>query len=142
MRRLSLPLLLLAAAACGTPSTPPAVPTATNKGIFSGTVTYREKLALPANAEVAVRVWDALLPPDVATVGQAKFQAQGKQVPLAFECFFDPALIQGSHTYGARASISVDGVVWFQSEEPVPVLTQGAPAVEVELLVKRVAPPP
>ena len=134
--------LLLVLVACGTTSTPVPPPSATNKGVFSGTVAYREKLALPPNAEVAVRVWDAMLPPDVATVGQAKFQALGKQEPLSFELFFDPALIQDSHTYGARASISVDGVVWFQSEAPVPVLTQGAPAVDVVLMLKRVAPPP
>ncbi|MGO8969119.1 MAG: YbaY family lipoprotein [Myxococcaceae bacterium] len=134
-------LALLAATACGTTSTPPVAPTATNKGVLSGTVTFREKVALPPNAQVSVRLWDAMLPPAVATVGEAKFQA-ASQVPLPFELFFDPALIQDSHTYGARASISVDGVVWFQSEQPVPVLTQGAPTVEVVLLVKRVAPPP
>jgi hypothetical protein len=33
-------------------------------------------------------------------------------------------------------------VVWFQTETPVPVLTNGAPTVDVEILVKRVAPPP
>ncbi len=139
MKRLSASLLLLALVAC---HTAPPTRSATRKGIFSGTVTYREKLALPANAQVSVRVWDAMLPPDVATVGQADFQALGKQVPLPFEVFFEPALIQYSHTYGARASISVDGVVWFQSEAPVPVLTQGAPAVDVVLMLKRVAPPP
>ena len=129
------------ALACGTASTPPVVPQAHNKGLLSGTVTYREKMALPPGAQVAVRLWDATEPPDVATVGESKFAATS-QVPLPFEVFYDPGLIQQSHTYGVRASISVDGVVWFQSEAPLPVLTQGAPTVGVELLVKRVAPPP
>ena len=141
MRRRWCLLALLAAAACGTASTPPPAPAARNKGLLSGTVTYREMVALPPNAQVAVRVWDALLPPEVATVGETKFPAAG-QVPLPFELFYDPDLIQETHTYGARASISVDGVAWFQTEQPVPVLTQGAPTVGVELLVKRVAPPP
>ncbi len=104
-------------------------------------MTYRERMALPPNAEVRVRVWDALEPPTSATVGETKFIAQG-QVPLPFELFFSPGLIQSSHTYGARATISVEGVVWFQTETPVPVLTGGAPTVGVEILVKRVAPPP
>lgn len=134
-------LLLLVTAGCGTTSTPAVPPTATNKGILSGTVTYLERVALPPGAQVAVRVWDAMLAPEVATVGESKFQPT-TQVPVPFTLFFDPALIQESHTYGARASISVDGVVWFQSEQPVPVLTQGAPTVDVVLLVKRVAPPP
>ncbi len=141
MRRLPVASALLALCACGTPGTPAPTATPSNKGVLSGTVTYRERMALPPNAQVAVRVWDAMLPPDVATVGEAKFQAS-TQVPLPFEIIFDPSLIQDSHTYGARASISVDGVVWFQSEQPVPVLTQGAPTVGVELLLKRVASPP
>jgi len=116
-------------------------PGASQKGVLSGTVTYNEKMALPPGAQVSVRLWDALLPPDVATVGEAKFEATA-QVPIPFELFFDPALIQSSHTYGARATIRVGGVAWFQSEAPVPVLTQGAPTVDVVLLVKRVAPAP
>jgi putative lipoprotein len=90
---------------------------------------------------VTVRVWDALEPPESSTVGETKFIAQG-QAPLPFQLYFDASLLQQSHTYGARAKITVEGTVLFESEKPVLVLTQGAPSVEVELLVKRVAPPP
>ena len=138
---LSVLLAAAAAAGCGTTQTPLPPPVANSKGLLSGTVTYRERVALPPNAEVRVRVWDALEPPASATVGETKFIAQS-QVPVPFELFFDPGLIQASHTYGARATISVEGVVWFQTETPVPVLTNGAPTVGVEILVKRVAPPP
>jgi putative lipoprotein len=131
----------VSAVRCGTTETPPPQPSPTTKGILSGTVTYRERMALPPNAEVRVRVWDALEPPTSATVGETKFIAQG-QVPLPFELFYSPQLIQSSHTYGARATISVEGVVWFQTETPVPVFTGGAPTVGVEILVKRVTPPP
>ena len=141
MRKPPAVLALLSVVACGTPSTLPAPALASNKGVLSGTVVYRERMALPPGAQVSVRLWDAMLPPQVATVGEAKFPAT-TQVPVPFEVFFDSGAIQQSHTYGARASISVDGVVWFQSEQPVPVLTQGAPSVGVELLVKRVAQPP
>jgi putative lipoprotein len=134
-------LVLAVAFGCSSTETPLPPPAPSQKGALTGTVTYSERMALPANALVRVRVWDALEPPSSATVGETSFVAQG-QVPLPFELFFDPALIQASHTYGARASISVEGVVWFESETPVPVLTNGAPTVEVQLLVKRVAPPP
>jgi putative lipoprotein len=137
----SVLLAVLALSGCST-STPMAVePPPAGKGILSGTVTYRERSALPANALVTVRVWDALEPPESATVGETKFIAQG-QVPLPFQLFFDPSLIQQSHTYGARAKITVEGTVLFESEKPVLVLTQGALTVQVELLVKSVAPPP
>jgi len=140
MRSLSCLCILVAVAAVGCSySTPMAVePPPADKGVFSGTVTYLERSALPPNALVTVRVWDALEPPESATVGQTQFVAQG-QVPLPFQLFFDPALIQKSHTYGARASITVEGTVWFESQKPVPVLTQGAPTVGVELLVQRSA---
>jgi putative lipoprotein len=144
VRRVHALSVLFAAASfvgCGTTQTPPPAPLANDKGLLSGTVTYRERMALPPNAEVRVRVWDALEPPASSTVGETKFIAQG-QVPLPFELFYSPELIQSSHTYGARATISVEGVVWFETQTPVPVLTGGAPTVGVEILVKRVAPPP
>ena len=142
MRREAFVSLCLAAAAvgCSTEGTPPPQPAPNQKGVLSGTVTYRERMALPPNSLVKVRLWDAFERPSSATVGETSFVAQG-QVPLPFQLFFDPALIQASHTYGARASISVEGVVWFESEKPLPVLTNGTPTVDVELLVKRVTPP-
>jgi putative lipoprotein len=140
MRGPSVALLLLSVLGCGTTSTLPLAPSPAGKGVFSGTVTYRERVALPPNAQVSVRVWDALLPPGSATVGETTFVASG-QVPLPFELFFDPGLIQQTHVYGARATISVDGVVWFQTEKPVPVLTEGVPTVGVEIVVQRVAAP-
>ena len=93
---------------------------------------------LPPHAVVTVRLWDALEPPSTATVGELKFEAQG-QVPLPFELFFNPGLIQESHPYGARARISLEGTTLFESTTPVAVLTQGAPTAGVELLVKPVA---
>jgi putative lipoprotein len=136
-------VLVAAAFLSACPQAEPPLPIANpnHLGLLSGTVTYRERMALPPNASVTVRVWDAMEPPTSSTIGETTFVAQG-QVPLPFQLFFAGDLIQASHTYGARASISVDGVVWFQTETPVPVLTNGAPNVEVELLVKRVTPPP
>jgi uncharacterized lipoprotein YbaY len=143
MRRLpSTPLLFVVlgslwAAGCATST--PVQPPPLQKGVLSGTVSYQEPVALPANAMVTVRVWDAIEPVDSATVGEATRAASG-QGPVPFEVFFSPELIQASHTYGARARITVDGAVWFESEQPVPVLTQGGLTVGVELKVKRVAP--
>jgi putative lipoprotein len=117
----------------------PVQPPPQQKGVLSGTVTSRADL--PPNAQVTVRVWDALEPPSVAMVGETKFQATG-QGPLPFELFFDPGLIQQTHPYGARARISLQGVLLYETETPVSVLTQGAPTVGVELPVKRVAPLP
>ncbi|MGO9832194.1 MAG: YbaY family lipoprotein [Myxococcaceae bacterium] len=108
------------------------------KGILSGTVTYQEPSPLPPNAVLRVWVWDTAEPAESSTVGEGKFPVTGPG-PLPFEIFFDPALIQGSHVYVTRASISVGGVVRFESAEPVVVLTQGASSVALKLVVQRVA---
>ncbi|MGO8970691.1 MAG: YbaY family lipoprotein [Myxococcaceae bacterium] len=107
------------------------------KGILSGTVTYQEPPPLPPNAVLRVWVWDTVEPPESSTVGEGKFPVSGPG-PLPFEIFFDPALIQRSHLYVTRASISVDGVVRFESAEPVVVLTQGASSVALKLVVQRI----
>jgi uncharacterized lipoprotein YbaY len=130
-------LLGLGLFGCATPASVQPLPR--QKGVLSGTVTYAEPVSLPAGALVTVRVWDAVEPLDSATVGEATRPASG-QGPLPFEVFFSPDLIQASHAYGARARVTVDGAVWFESEQPVRVLTQGGLTVGVELKVKRVAP--
>lgn len=145
LTRLETASLLVAALlpplACAPVQTPPPVPLARDKGLLTGNVTYMERVALPPNATVRVQVWDGVLPPAEATVGETSFLATG-QVPLPFTLFFDAGLLQSSHPYGARASITVDGVVWFTSAAPVPVLTGGAPTVDVTLVVQRVPAPP
>jgi putative lipoprotein len=135
-------LATLCAAACAsTPPVPAPAPVPPPTSV-SGTVTYRERLALPPGATVTVLVWDALAELPASKLGETTLATQGKQVPVAFEVFFDPDTLQPTHTYAARATIRVEGTVWFESATPVPVLTQGAPSTGVELLVKRAAPLP
>jgi uncharacterized lipoprotein YbaY len=125
---------------CVTASGPDA-PGAAQKGVLSGRVTSQEATALPPHAVLTVRVWDGLLPPSVAAVGETKFEVTGP-LPLPFELFFNPGLIQESHPYGARAKITLEGVTLYETETPVHVLTQGALTVGVDVPVKRVAPLP
>jgi putative lipoprotein len=142
MRPAALLLAALAGAGCASPLPPPPQPAPlARQGLLTGTVTYRERLALPASATLTVLVWDALAQLPAAKVGETTLQIPG-QVPIPFEVFFDPALIQQDHTYAARATLRVDGVVWFESTTPVPVITQGMPVTGVQILVARVPPPP
>lgn len=134
MRRTALFLAAAMVAGCATSPAPPPIRT----GSLTGTVTYRERLALPPGAQVTVIVWDAFAQLPEAKVGETTFQA-ATQVPLPFEVFFDPAAIQADHTYAARASIKVDGKVLFESAAPVPVITQGMPTTGVVILVRSAA---
>jgi putative lipoprotein len=106
----------------------------------TGTVTYRERMALPPDS----RVWVSLQ--DVGLAGaQAKLVAHTMvlskhQVPIAFDIAYDPAAIVASHRYVVRASIIMDGAPRFRSEQEYPVITQGNP-MTADILVVGVSPP-
>ncbi len=105
------------------PSAPPAEKTVT------GTVTYREKIALPPNAEVSVVLFDLSEFDALRTVvGEQKVVTGGKQVPFPFEITYDPASIDQKVTYAVRATITIDGRPAFTSVERYLVLTKGNPS--------------
>ncbi len=89
-------------------------------GNISGTVAYRERIALPPDAKVIVSL------DDVTHAGKSgSFVAQqtiqpSTQVPISFNLRYIPAVIDRSHRYVIKASIldSQDGVIW-TNEEPV-----------------------
>lgn len=116
------------------PGPPPAADVAST---ITGTVAYRERMALPPDAEVEVWVTDTS--PGLVTMAilaQATVVAAGRQVPIPFTLTVDPARVEAAHTYGIRAVIKSGGQVLFQTPEPVPVLTGGQPAT-VSLLLTR-----
>lgn len=128
----------IAAAAC-TGNGPTESPTGPSPApsVVTGTVTYRERIALPPDA--VVDVWITDIGPGVvaqAILAEATVPAAGRQVPLPFEVRIDPARVQATRPYGLRAAIRAGGETWFATTAPVPVLTQGAPA-EVTVMVTR-----
>lgn len=103
----------------------------------TGTVAYRERMALPPDATVDLWITD-IGPGLVAQVilAQATVRADGRQVPLPFEVRVDPSRVQPDRPYGLRAVITAGGQTWFETREPVPVLTQGAPATVAVMLTR------
>src|SRR5690606_21357455 len=61
----------------------------------------------------------------------------GRQVPIPFELPYDPAAIDAAGTYLLSARISEGGQVTFASQTGVPVLTNGAPTSNVEVVVSQ-----
>jgi putative lipoprotein len=123
---------------CGSGSgggAPPAEPQA----VLTGTVTYRERIALPPNARVEVRLED--VPQGGATPDEIAAQtvaANGKQVPIPFELRYPTRSVDPSHRYTVRASItSADGELLFTTATSYAVLTGGAPGAGVEIVVQR-----
>jgi uncharacterized lipoprotein YbaY len=112
-----------------TPATPAAV---------RGTVAYRERMALPADA--TVDVWITDIGSGVVTMAilaETTVTANGRQVPVPFELTLDPARVNGDRPYGIRAVIRAGGQTLFETREPTPVLTQGQPTT-VALMLTRV----
>ena len=108
-------------------------------GTVTGTVNYRHRMALPADAVVDVSLQDTTLADAPARiVGQTTIATRGAQVPIPFRIDYDPSGIDPSHRYTVRATITVDGRMLFTSPTAYPVLTRGTSneaAIEVYMIM-------
>ena len=150
---LVLSLLVGAAVACGetTPSptpipsqavvepTPP--PTVAASGVVTGTVTYRERVALTPDAVVEVKLLDVSRADAPAeTIGEKIIENPG-QVPIAFEIEYDPADIESRFSYAVRAVIKEGDRLAFTTDTRYSVITRDNPT-HVDLILVRVAATP
>jgi putative lipoprotein len=107
---------------------------------ISGTVAYRQRIALPPEAIIHLRLEDVSRADAPAKiVSQWDFAAEGKQVPIPFHLIYKPSDVVASHRYDVRASITVGGKMTFTSTSTNLVLTQGAPS-EVAIMLDQVTP--
>jgi putative lipoprotein len=109
-------------------------------GTVTGTVTYLQRMALPPTAVILVQLQDVSLADAPAKlIAEQTYNLGQRQVPVPFALNFDPAKIDPKHTYSVSAKITVDGKLYFISEKPHPVLTDGKPS-QVEIVLKQVTP--
>ncbi len=110
------------------PPPPPMQPRAARNGdgMLRGSVTYRERIAIPVGAVVMVRLLDTSRADAPAEVIGQQVIREASEVPVAFEIGYDPESIDESHAYAAAAQIVVDGQVAWHSTMQHPVLTRGA----------------
>jgi len=84
---------------------------------IAGEVSYRERIALPPNAVLTVRLSDVSLADAPETVlAEQKVDPAG-QVPIKFQIKLDPAVIQPNVNYALEARITVDDSIWFTNDE-------------------------
>jgi putative lipoprotein len=121
--------------ACATRTTPDSE---VSMSYVTGTVTYRERIALPPDATIRVQLVDVSRA-DAPSVmlGEQVFQAQGRQPPFSFSIPYDPAGIDPRMTYAVQARIEIGGALRFVSDQRYPVLTRDA-GNEVDLVLKGV----
>ncbi len=103
----------------------------------TGTVTYRERIALPPDAVITVTLLDVSRQDVAGTViATTEFSAAGQQVPFSFTLEYDPQQIVATGTYGVRGDIYVGDAIWFGTDTAYHVITQGNPN-QVELVLTR-----
>ena len=104
---------------------------------ISGTVVYRERMALPADAAIEVKLQDLSGANGMPnTIAETVFGSGGKQVPISFQLSYNPSDINPAHKYQVQANIRVNGKLMFTGVIPYAVITQGAPS-RVDLLLQR-----
>ena len=126
---------LVLAAACASPTGPSRV---------TGTLAYRERIALPEGAVARVMLVDiAAIGAAERVISEREIRPAG-QVPIAFALDFAPGPIDPERRYGVRATLAgPDGRPLWVTPTAAPVLTQGAPET-LELWLQRAsaaAPP-
>lgn len=110
------------------------------KGEVGGTVSYLQRIALPPNAVMQVQLLDvsgANAPAIV--IAEEKIMLSKRQAPVPFTLSFDPAKIDAKHAYSVMAKITVNGKLWFESDQAYPVLTRGNPA-QVKMILNPMEP--
>jgi uncharacterized lipoprotein YbaY len=78
----------------------------TEQYTVSGTVSYRQRIALPSNARVVVNLQDISRADAPATViAETTIETNGRQVPIPFTLTYDPAQLNTQGRYAVRAQI-------------------------------------
>jgi len=117
--------------------------TGTSINTVTGTVSYLEKIALPAGATVRVDLLDTSRA-DVAAspISSQTTRTNGEQIPLSFRLLYRPADIVANRTYTVRAEIRIDNALRFTTDTAVRVLTDPAATRNVALVLVAVPASP
>jgi putative lipoprotein len=136
-RVLTYAVALMASGACAQHSRSSS---AEDTASVTGTVAYRERVALPPDAIVEVSLIDATVRDDAArVVATTTVRADGHEVPLPFTLHYDAGRIAKTHLYTVGAVIKSSGEPLFTTDIARPVITQENPA-HVDLMLMRVDP--
>ena len=112
MTRQSLFLIPLLAGLAACETVPPkevaTMPSApTTQVTLTGTATYRQRIALPADARLTVRISDVgRMDAPAPVIAETEIATAGRPVPLAFPLAFQPARIAARGRYSVSARIT------------------------------------
>lgn len=108
----------------------------TQDNVVSGTVTYRQRIALPATAVLTVKLVDvSRADASATTIVEQRVDTAGKQVPFSFDMAYDRTRIVERNRYAVQAEIRDAGRLIYITDTSYPVITQGNPKnVEIVLV--------
>ncbi|MDC1286916.1 YbaY family lipoprotein [Gammaproteobacteria bacterium] len=106
----------------------------------TGSVTYRERIALTPGARIEVKLLDVSLQDVAARVIAEQTIEVTHQVPISFSLVYDPAEIDARLSYAVRATIFNGDKMLFTTDRHYPVLSRGNGS-EVDLVLVRVGGP-
>ena len=101
---------------------------------MTGTIAYRERIALGPGTVAAIRLRDVSL----ADAPSVPIAEQVIRNP-AFRIEYDPAAVDERRTYGLQAEIREDGRLLFVNDTAYDVITGDRPT-HVDMVLVRVAP--
>jgi putative lipoprotein len=117
-------------AACAT------IPPAEQPVSVTGSITYRERIALPPTAQVEITLADvSLMDAPSKTIAQQSFTADGRQVPFAFSLTVDQRQLDPRHSYAVSARITdASGRLMFITDTRNSVTFDGRPTIDMGML--------
>lgn len=103
----------------------------------TGSITYRERIALPPTAQVEITLADvSLADAPSTTIAQQAFTADGRQVPFAFSLTVDQRRLDPRHSYAVSARISdASGRLMFITDTRNSVAFDGRRAIDLGMLM-------
>ncbi len=110
--------------------------------VLTGSITYRQRVALPPDAVVTVQLLDVSRADAVSTIlAEQIIRTDRRQVPIPFRLTYAPSDVDSRMRYAVRATIrDAQGQMVWTTDTAYPVLTQNAPTDDVEIVVVQVAP--
>lgn len=118
-------------------------PSKPGEACVTGTIFYRERMALPPAATIKLQLADVSLADAPAKViDEYAFTSGGKQPPFDVALRYDPAAMDDRHEYAVQARIELDGTLMFINDTRTSVITRGNPTTVNIMLVRVKSPAP
>jgi putative lipoprotein len=101
---------------------------------LSGTVTYGERITLPAGARITVRLSDVSLADAVAPVLAEAALSPATKLPVRFRLAYDDSNITPGHSYALSAVIMAGDQMLFINDTHHPVFGEGPDATDITVV--------